>query len=105
MIAHSLEEHEIEQGIAQVILFKQPEPKFDIIEEDKDQIIRDKDQIIRDLRTQVRLLQQGVQAFGDVNRYYASLKLGHPANDNEAFDHYVLCGGKCHFDQTHPPLG
>jgi hypothetical protein len=38
----------------------------------------------------------------DKNRYYASLVLGRPANDNEAFLHYVFCGGKLHFDEVHP---
>lgn len=57
------------------------------------------------LEAQNRLLMQLSEALGDYNRYCASLHLGHPASDNEAFDHYVLNGGKKHFDATHPPKG
>lgn len=57
------------------------------------------------LEAQNRLLMQLSEALGDYNRYCASLHLGHPASDNEAFDHYVMNGGKKHFDETHPPKG
>ena len=56
----------------------------------------------RGLRSQNRLLHQLSQALGNLNRYFASLALGHPPTDNEAFDHYVLNGGKEAFDKTHP---
>lgn len=57
------------------------------------------------LVAQNRFLMQLSEALGDQNRYYASLHLEHRATENEAFEHYVLNGGKEHFDQTHPPRG
>jgi len=57
------------------------------------------------LEAQNRLLIQLAEALGDTNRYFASINLGHPPSDNEAFDHYVLNGGKKHFDEIHPPVG
>ncbi len=99
MNACALSEPVTEQGMAPVVPFKQPKnnpkPESEI----------DKDQIIRNLRSQNRLLMQLAQALGDVNRYYASLELGRPATDDEAFHHYVMCGGKLSFDQTHPQFG
>lgn len=59
-------------------------------------------QEIRNLRARNRLLEQLAMALGDINRYYASLHLGRSATDNEAFDHFVMNGGKQCFDQTHP---
>lgn len=60
---------------------------------------------IAELKAQNRMLQQLSESLGDCNRYFASQKLGRPATDDEAFDHYVIHGGKQHFDQTHPPRG
>jgi hypothetical protein len=60
---------------------------------------------VQGLEAQNRMLMQLSEALGDFNRYHASHHLGYPASDNEAFDHYVLNGGKAHFDHTHPPRG
>ncbi|PJE74295.1 MAG: hypothetical protein COV01_02245 [Candidatus Taylorbacteria bacterium CG10_big_fil_rev_8_21_14_0_10_41_48] len=60
---------------------------------------------LRGLEAQNRLLIQLAEALGDTNRYFASITLGYPPSDNEAFDHYVLNGGKKHFDEIHPPAG
>jgi hypothetical protein len=60
---------------------------------------------VKGLEAQNRLLMQLSEALGDYNRYCASLHLGYPASDNQAFDHYIMNGGKKHFDETHPPRG
>ena len=57
---------------------------------------------ILSLKSHNRFLLQLSSALGDHNRYYASQRLGHPASNTEAFLHFVDCGGKKHFDQTHP---
>jgi len=62
-------------------------------------------QRIAGLEAQNRMLQQLSESLSDYNRYFASQKLDRPATDDEAFDHYVLNGGKEHFDQAHPHRG
>lgn len=98
MNAQALSVSPAERGIAPVVPFEQSGQKMSQEHEVKDQTIRD-------LKTQIRLLSQAVEAFSDLNRYYASLALGRPATNNEAFIHYVFNGGKHHFDTTHPPSG
>ena len=50
----------------------------------------------------VRDFQWNMLALGDNNRYFASLKLGRPATDEEAYWHFILNGGKDAFDKAHP---
>ena len=88
---------EAEQGMAQVFPFpgqKIPEPVISVLE-----------QKIRDLTSRNRLLTQLCLAYGDDNRYFASLELGRSATNNEAFLHFVSKGGKAGFDSTHPHTG
>lgn len=77
----------------------------DIVPFDQEAVVRSQDSLVCELRclkARNRLLEQLCLALGDDNRYYASLSLGRYATDNEAFDHYVLNGGKKAFDQAHP---
>lgn len=60
---------------------------------------------VAELEAQNRMLQQLSESLSDYNRYFAAQRLGRPATDDEAFDHYVMNGGKQHFDDTHPPRG
>lgn len=41
------------------------------------------------------------EMLGDLNRYYASLVLGHPPNDSEAVMHYIFNGGAVDFRRRH----
>ena len=41
------------------------------------------------------------EMLGDLNRYYASLVLGHSPSDSEAVMHYILNGGSVDFRRRH----
>ena len=40
-------------------------------------------------------------ALGQVNRWYAGEKLGHPPSDREAIEHFILYGGAANFAAEH----
>jgi hypothetical protein len=98
MSLSALQEPPTDQGTAKVIPFEKPEADLTEAPLSFDEVMQE----VRNLRARNRLLEQLALALGDVNRYYASLALGRSATDNEAFDHFVMNGGKQCFDQTHP---
>ena len=51
------------------------------------------DRRVAHLELVINNLEQLVEAYGDDNRYFTGLALGHPPNEKEAIEYYLTNGG------------